>query len=319
MGTIIGNTPMIKIKYQYKNKINEIYCKLEYYNLTGSIKDRLAEYIILESTKLGILKKDMPIIEATSGNTGISFAALGARYHHPVIIFMPDWVSKERYDLIKSYGAKVILVSKEEGGFLTCIKRADELSKQINGFRPNQFSNTKNIEAHYHTTGKEIISQVPSPIGGFTSGIGTGGTLMGIGKRLKERYPDVLIIALEPQEQSLLSENKTYGTHQIEGIGDDFIPQIVDKNNISDIVLIHDNDAIVMASKLARELGLGVGISSGANFLSAVLSNENVDGAMVTVFPDDQKKYLSTNLTSSDTLEHNSFVDEIILDGYEII
>lgn len=319
MESLIGNTPMIKIKYKYKGKVNEIYCKLEHYNLTGSIKDRVAEYIILKSKKNGVLKDGMPIIEATSGNTGISFAALGAKYHHPVVIFMPDWVSKERSELLKSYGAKIVLVSKEEGGFKTCIKRADDLSKNVNGFRPNQFSNEQNIMTHYYTTGQEIIDQVPEVIGGFTSGIGTGGTLMGIGKKLKEFYPNMKIIALEPQELSMLSGGNICGTHKIEGIGDDFIPQLVNRNLIDKIVLIHDNDAIVMASRLAKELGLGVGISSGANFLSAVLSNEYITGAMVTVFPDDQKKYLSTDLTSSNVLEHNTFVDEIIFMGYEIV
>ena len=144
---LIGNTPIIKIKVKYKEKIVNIYAKLEYYNYTGSIKDRLANYIINTSKKEGILKENMPIIEATSGNTGISFSALGSYHNHPVHIFMPNWVSKERIDIMKLYGAKVHLVSKEEGGFKTAIKKADELSKKLNGFRPDQFNNIKNIEA----------------------------------------------------------------------------------------------------------------------------------------------------------------------------
>lgn len=319
MKKLIGDTPMIKIKYRYHGEEKEIYCKLEQYNLTGSIKDRIAEYILLKSKELGILKPHMPIIEATSGNTGISFAALGARYQHPVTIFMPDWVSTERKELMKSYGAEVVLVSKEEGGFETCIQRADELSQKIDGFRPNQFSNVQNMMAHYETTGKEIVGQISVSVGAFTSGIGTGGTLMGIGKRLKEVYPFVKLIALEPSELPILSGGHDFCSHKIEGIGDEFIPEIVDISMIDDIIQIHDHDAIVMASMLARDLGLGVGISSGANFLSAVRSNHDIDGVMVTVFPDDQKKYLSTDLMRVESLEHSTDVDEILLISYEVL
>ena len=178
MNHLIGDTPIVKIKYRYHDHVSEVYCKLEQYNLTGSIKDRVAEYILKSAEETGELKEGMPIIEATSGNTGISFAALGANKNHPVIIYMPDWVSMERQKLMKLYGAEVKLISKEEGGFQACIEQADQLSKETKGFRPNQFSNEKNVEAHYMTTGYEIVKQIHEPIGGFTSGIGTGGTLM---------------------------------------------------------------------------------------------------------------------------------------------
>lgn len=291
---LIGNTPIVKIITEFQGNIRDIYVKLEYYNLTGSIKDRIAYYMINKSKELGILKEGMPIIEATSGNTGISLAALGALYHHPVHIFMPDWVSRERSQLMKLYGANIYYVSKEEGGFQEAIKRADNLSIQINGFRTNQFSNELNVDAHYETTGKEIVDKVPM-IEAFVSGVGTGGTLIGIARRIKEVYKDAFIIAMEPIRMPLLSGGKVIGNHKIEGIGDDFIPDLIDKNIIDDVITVDDNESINMARRLASELGLGVGISSGANFLASVLSLKN---NVVTIFADDSKKYLSTDLTS---------------------
>ena len=309
MNKLIGNTPMIKITYKYKNKIKDMYAKLEYYNYTGSIKDRIADYIINESYKDGSLKKGMPIIEATSGNTGISFSALGRLYNHNVHIFMPDWVSSERINIMKMYGANVYLVSKEEGGFKECIKRADELSKKINGFRPNQFDNIKNIEAHYNTTGKEIIESLNN-INGFVSGIGTGGTLMGVSKRLKEYDKNIKIIVIEPDKLPILSKGINEGSHKIEGIGDDFIPSLVDKDLIDKVIDICDDDAINMSRLLSRKFGLGVGISSGANFLGCVLSDlDNV----VTVFTDDMKKYLSTDLSKDINKDKNLISNNIEL------
>jgi cysteine synthase A len=288
---LIGNTPMIKIKVKYNNKEINVFSKLEYYNYTGSIKDRLANYIIKESYKSGKLIKGMPIVEATSGNTGISFAALGAYYGHPVHIFMPDWASEERINIMKLYGAKVYLVSKEDGGFKEAIKRADKLALEINGFRPDQFNNNLNIEAHYNGIGLEILDKLDR-IDAYVSGIGTGGTLIGVAKRLKERF-DLQVIALEPEQMPIMSKGIDTGSHRIEGIGDDFIPSIVDRDIIDDIVTIDDEDAINMARILARKFGLGVGISSGSNLIAAVLTGkENI----VTVFADDFKKYLSTDL-----------------------
>ena len=292
---LIGNTPMIKILVKYQEKIINVYAKLEYYNYTGSIKDRLAYYIITKALESGKLKEGMPIIEATSGNTGISFAALGAYFNHPVHIFMPDWASKERVEIMKLYGATVHLISKEDGGFLEAIKQADLLAQKLNGFRPNQFDNFQNIEAHYLTTGLEIINQVLQ-IDAFVSGIGTGGTLMGIGKRIKEVHPQAKIIALEPTQLPILSNENATGNHKIEGIGDDFIPTIVDKEKIEKIIFIDEEDAINMSRILARKFGLGVGISSGANLLAAIQSS-NSNEHIVTVFADDFKKYLTTDLS----------------------
>lgn len=312
---LIGNTPMIKIKYRYKSVENYIYVKLEYYNLTGSIKDRIVYYILDKAIKEGKLKSEMPLVEATSGNTGISLSALGAYLNHPVYIFMPDWVSRERLDLMRMYGANVILVSKEDGGFKTCVELSKEFTLKHNGFLLNQFSNKYNVDAHYNTTAKEIIDKIE--VDSFVSGIGTGGTLMGIGKRLKEEC-NTDIYALEPDTMSLIKTGNITG-HKIEGIGDDFIPDIVDLSLIKDIILVSDMDAINMSKKLSKELGIGVGISSGANMIAAILLKEMGYKNVVTVFPDDNKKYLSTDLTKDIKLKDDNISNKVELLGCEVI
>jgi Cysteine synthase len=311
---LIGNTPLIKINYKYKDKLRSIYAKLEYYNLTGSIKDRMAYYIIKEAKKNGMLKDRQAIVEATSGNTGISISALGAYFKHEVHIFMPDWVSIERRKLMELYGAKIYLVSRSDGGFQEAIRRADEYAKIINGYRPNQFDNEDNVMAHYKATVEEILSKVNAT--SIVLGVGTGGTLMGIGKRLKEIDSSIKVLAMEPKSLPLLSEGINIGSHKIEGIGDDFIPNIVDKNIIDEVVVIDDVDAINMAKMLASELGLGVGISSGANFLASALANDNK--TTVTVFADDNKKYLSTNLVDKINTD-NLISKDIELVNYEVL
>ena len=315
----IGNTPMIKIQYKYKDKINFIYTKLEYYNLTGSIKDRVAYYIIKNAKERGELKENMPIVEATSGNTGIALAALGAYYKHPVYIFMPDWVSAERVKIMESYNAKVTLISRKQGGFKKCILESKKLAKQLNGFLANQFSNLDNILAHYETTAQEIVNQLPEEIGGFVSGVGTGGTLMGIGKKLKKMNKDVLITAIEPDKMPMISRNRIISNHKIEGIGDDFVPDLINKTLIDKVYLINDDDAINITRKISRELGIGVGISSGANFLGCALLQENVRKPVVTVFADDNKKYLSTDLSKDVDLNEKFISNQIELIDYQAI
>lgn len=312
---LIGNTPMIKIRLEYDKKIINVYAKLEFYNYTGSIKDRLANYIIRNSYLNGTLKNKMPIVEATSGNTGIAFAALGAYYGHPVHIFMPDWVSEERINIMRLYGARVYLISREDGGFQEAIRQADLLAESINGFRPDQFSNELNVKTHYDTTGKEIVEKIPN-IDAFISGIGTGGTLMGISTKIKEFHKDVEIIAMEPKQLPILSTGSVDGSHKIEGVGDDFIPPIVDKSIIDKIITIDDEDAINMSRILARKFGLGVGISSGANLIASALSKkENV----VTIFADDLKKYLSTDLTNDINADNTLISNNINILSIEYI
>ena len=314
---LIGNTPMIKIDYEYEGKTGSIYTKLEYYNYSGSIKDRIALYILEKSKENGELKDGQPIVEVTSGNTGISFSAIGALLGHEVHIFMPDWVSLERRNLIEMYGANVHLVSKEEGGFKKALELAEEFAIKHDAFRPLQFDNELNVEAQYKTTGQEIIDAVPD-VNAFVSGIGTGGTLMGIGKRLKDNNPDSKIIALEPSTLSILKMGMEEGSHLIEGIGDDFIPGIVDRGAIDDIVLIHDCDAINMSKRIAKEFGLGIGISIGADFLASVLSDSD-ELTIATVFPDDNKKYITTKLSEEIDTDSELLSNNIKLIGFEVV
>lgn len=319
MDIMIGNTPMIKIKYIYKGVENYVFAKLESYNITGSIKDRIAYYILTKAYNDGLLVKGKEIVEATSGNTGIALASLGSRLGNPVHIFMPDWVSKERRDLMKMYGAKVTLVSKEEGGFIKAIESAKEYAEKNNAFLVNQFSNPYNVLAHYETTGEEIINQLGNEIGGFVSGIGTGGTLIGTGKRLKEFDNSIKLYAMEPDKMPLLSQNKIIGEHKIEGIGDEFIPEIVDKSIIDDVIVVNDDDSVNMARIISRDLGIGVGISSGANLIASILAKENNDKAIVTVFADDNKKYISTELSNA-IVDNDSYVsNHVKLIEYEFI
>ena len=315
----VGNTPIIKIKYEYNGKEIYIYTKLEAFNITGSIKDRVAYYIINEAYKEGKLKKGMEIVEATSGNTGIALAAMGAYFGNPVRIYMPNWVSKERISLMKMYNAEVVLVSRKEGGFKKAIELAKEYAKNNNAFLSNQFENENNILAHYKTTRKEIIDKLGKDIGGFVSGIGTGGTLMGIAKKLKEANKKIKIYALEPDKMPLISQNRIIGEHKIEGIGDDFIPKLVNVKDIDKVILVNDEDAINMSRKIALDLGIGVGISSGANFIASVLAKEENPGKIVTVFPDDNKKYLSTSLSYSIDNNNKYYSNKIKLIDYEII
>ena len=314
---LVGNTPMIKINYEYEGKQGSIYSKLEFYNYSGSIKDRIALYIIQKEKENGKLNDGQPIIEVTSGNTGIAFSAIGALFGHEVHIFMPDWVSLERRKLIEMYGAHVHLVSREDGGFKKALELVDDFADEIGAYKPLQFDNDLNVEAQYMTTGQEIIDEVPD-VNAFVSGIGTGGTLMGVGKRLKDHNPDSKVFALEPSTLSILKMGMEEGDHLTEGIGDDFIPGIVDEDLIDDIVLINDCDAINMSKRLAKEFGLGIGISSGANFLASVLM-DNDDLKIATVFPDDNKKYITTKLSEEIDDDPKLISNSIKLLSFEVI
>ena len=314
---LVGNTPMIKIDYEYEGKQGSIYTKLEYYNYSGSIKDRIALYIIQKERENGNLKEGQAIVEVTSGNTGIAFSAIGALFGHEVHIFMPDWVSLERRKLIEMYGAHVHLVSKEDGGFKRALELAEVFAQENDAYRPLQFDNPLNVEAQYTTTAQEILDAVPD-VNAFVSGIGTGGTLIGIGKRLKDNDPNSKLFALEPSTLSILKMGMEEGSHMIEGIGDDFIPGIVEQDLIDDIVLIHDCDAINMSKLIAREFGLGIGISSGANFLASVLM-DNDDLKIATVFADDNKKYITTKLSEGIDENPELISNKIKLLGFEVI
>ncbi len=310
----------IHFKYQGDNRI--IYAKAENFNMTGSIKDRMAFHIIEKAYERKTLNPGDTIIEVTSGNTGISFCAIGRALGHPVTIFMPDWMSAERINLMRSLGATVKLVSKEDGGFLGGIELAEKLAKETeNSFLPQQFSNDDNVEAHYLTTGPEIWWQLQyhelTP-DAFIAGVGTGGTIMGTAKFLKEKNPNIKVYPLEPSNSPTMSTGHKVGIHRIQGISDEFIPPIVDLGNLDRIISVDDGDAILMAQKLACEIGIGVGISSGANFLGALkVQNElGKEKVVVTVFSDDNKKYLSTDLLREEPTKEDHLTQHVTLQSY---
>jgi cysteine synthase A len=318
---LVGNTPLVSIHFRYHGSHRIIFAKSEYLNLTGSIKDRMAIRILEKAYAEGKIAPGHTIAEATSGNTGISFAAIGRMLGHPVKIFMPDWMSQERVHLIRSYGAEVVSVSKGDGGFLGSIRMCEEFAAARNDvFLPRQFSNPANTEAHEETTGPEIWSQLLS-VGkrpqAFVAGVGTGGTVMGVGKYLRARDASIHVHPVEPAESPTLTTGCKVGNHRIQGISDEFIPEIVQLKDLDEVIAIPDGDAILMAQKLATTLGLAVGISSGCNFLAAVKAQGKIgpESCVVTVFCDDNKKYLSTALMSDETPKPDYLSPQIELLG----
>lgn len=320
---LIGNTPMLAIHLKYRGQERVIYAKAEHLNITGSIKDRMAFHILKRAYRDGHIHTGDTIVEATSGNTGISFAAIGRALGHRVIIYMPDWMSWERAALIKSLGAEIVRVSREEGGFLGSIRMTEEYAeREPNVFLPAQFANEANVEAHEKTTGPEIWWQLQSEglePDAFVAGVGTGGTIMGVGRFLRERNPTIKLHPLQPAESPTLSVGHKVGRHRIQGISDEFIPSILELEKLDHVVSVHDGDAILMAQKLASGLGLAVGISSGANFLGALMVQNEMEAEAVvaTVFPDDNKKYLSTDLLSEERMEPGYLTSDVELLGYE--
>ncbi len=299
---LVGNTPLLEIRLRFEGEERVLYAKAEHLNMTGSIKDRMALHIIRRAYLNGDLAPGDRIIEVTSGNTGIAFSALGRALGHPVTIFMPDWMSAERINLMKALGAEIVLVSKGEGGFLGSIDRAEQMAaEEPHSFLPQQFSNESNCEAHYLTTGPEIWWQLgfrgrrPDA---FIAGVGTGGTIMGVGRFLREQHPDVKLHPLEPASSPTLSTGCKVGKHRIQGISDEFIPPILHIDELDEVIAVDDGDGILMAQRLGSELGVAVGISSGANLVGALMVQNRLgsDTTVVTAFSDDNKKYLSTDL-----------------------
>ena len=317
---LVGNTPLLVIACRFRGEPRTLYAKAENLNLTGSIKDRMAVYILRQAYLRGILQPGAAIAEATSGNTGIAFAAVGRALGHPVTIFMPEWMSQERKDLIRSLGARVRLVSHEEGGFLGSIKLSEEFAARTPGvFLPRQFSNEDNVAAHMESTGPEIWWQLRHSglrPDAFVAGVGTGGTVMGVGQFLRHVNPHVKVYPLEPANSPTLSTGHKVGKHRVQGISDEFIPPICKLDSLDEVVDVDDGDAILMAQKLANQLGLGVGISSGANFLGALLVQEKLgaDAIVVTVFPDDNKKYLSTDLLHEEPVKADFLAPHVELE-----
>ena len=297
----IGNTPMIKLNKLPKEGSADVYVKMEALNIGGSIKTRTAYNMIKQALANGDIDKDSIIVEPTSGNQGIGLALVGAVMGFRTIIIMPDSVSEERRKLVRHYGAEVKLIH-DAGDIGACIEECVQMALKLKEknpkvFVPQQFENKNNTLAHINGTALEIIDQVEKPIDGFCSGIGTGGTITGIGEVLKEKYPDTEIWAVEPENAAILAGG-TIGTHIQMGIGDGIIPDILNTNIYDDIYVVTDEEALSTAKRLAREEGLMVGISSGTNVAAALKLAEKLGKGktVVTVLPDTAERYFSTPL-----------------------
>jgi len=322
---LVGDTPLIQVHCRVHGVERCVYAKYEAGSLTGSIKDRMALHILERAYAEGRIRHGDVIAEASSGNTGIAFAALGRALGHPVRIYMPEWMSTERKALLESFGATIVPVTREEGGFPGSIALADEYARTHERvFRPQQFANAANAEAHRLTTGPEILSQLRR-IGleptAFVAGVGTGGTLVGVGDYLGEQLGTIAVHPLEPANSPTLRTGTKRGSHRIQGISDDFVPAIVDLAELDRIVDVWDGDAILMAQRLACELGLAVGISSGANFLGAldVAAEQGPDAVVTTVFADSNKKYLSTDLCRQEPILPHYRTPDVELLGVRVI
>ena len=297
---LIGKTPLLEIKnFNKQLGLNaKILVKLEYFNPTGSVKDRTALFMIERAEKDGLIKKGATIIEPTSGNTGIGLASICASRGYKLILTMPDTMSTERIKLIKGYGAKVVLTDGKLG-MKGAIEKANELKEQIQGsYIPSQFDNVANIDAHYFTTGREIWQDTDGNIDMLVAGVGTGGTLSGSAKYLKEQNKKIQVVAVEPQSSPMLSLGKS-GAHKIQGIGANFVPENFLKEYVDSIECVSDEDCYFYAKLLASCQGILVGISSGAALSVAVKKakqKENEGKTIVVILPDTGERYLSTDL-----------------------
>lgn len=287
----LGNTPLV-----YLDSINgnRIYAKLEYYNPTGSVKDRPAYYMIQKALERGEISKDATIIEPTSGNTGIGLAFMCARFGMRAILTLPENMSLERRQILQALGAELVLTPKEKG-MQGAIDKAEELHKEIKGsFIPNQFTNSDNALSHFETTAPEIFEKIDADF--IVDGVGSGGTLMGISRYCREKNKDTKIVAIEPEESPLITKGKA-GGHGIQGIGANFIPKLLDINLIDKVMLVSSPNAVRGAKELCLQYGVMGGISAGANYIAAIeLCKENTDKNIVIIIPDNASKYLSVGI-----------------------
>jgi len=293
---LVGNTPVVELA-KINNTKSLILAKLEALNPSGSIKDVMALYMINTAEKKGLLKPGSKIIEATSGNTGISFAMLAPLKGCKFVAVMPEHMSKERRQMMQAFGAEVVL-TPEKDGFPGALDRVEQLAKEIKGvWLPRQFDNPDNIAAHRKITGRRILQQVGDKIDAFVAGVGTGGTLMGVAEALRKVYPNVKIVAVEPAESAVMSGGKP-SSHLIQGIGSGFIPSLVNMDLTDEVIKVKSNDAVAMTRRLMKEEGLMVGISSGANVLAAleVAQRLGKGKTIVTILPDRGERYLSMDL-----------------------
>ncbi len=299
-GQIVGNTPLFEVKNIEKeeNLYGRVCVKLEYLNPTGSIKDRASLFMLARAEERGIITDGATIIEATSGNTGIGLAAMGASKGYKVILTMPDTMSAERIKLLKAYGTQIVL-TEGKLGMQGAIDKAEEIAKSTpNSFIPSQFSNKDNIEAHYLTTGREILIDSNWSVDYVVAGIGSGGTISGIGKYLKEQLPNVKIIGFEPESSPLITKGKA-SAHKLQGIGANFIPSNYDASVVDEVVTVSDEEAYKYANMLAKKQGFLVGITSGASLAVAVRlakKPENKGKIIVAIMADSGDRYLSGDL-----------------------
>jgi cysteine synthase A len=293
---LIGQTPIVRLNRMTAENDAEVYLKLEFMNPGSSVKDRIALAMIEAAEKDGSLKEEDVIVEPTSGNTGIGLAMVAAAKGYRTVLVMPDTMSVERRNLLRAYGAELVLTPGSEG-MKGAVTKAEELAKEKGYFMPQQFSNEANPRVHAETTGKEIVEQMGDQLDGFVSGIGTGGTVTGAGKVLKEKYPDIKIYAVEPKDSAILSGGKP-GPHKIQGIGANFIPEILDTKIYDEVLTIENEEAFEFARRAAKEEGILGGISSGAAIAAALkVAKELGKGKKVlAVIPSNGERYLSTPL-----------------------
>ncbi len=299
---LIGNTPLVELtNIEKKYNLNaKILAKLEYFNPAGSVKDRIAKVMIDEAEAAGILKKDSVIIEPTSGNTGIGLASVAAAKGYRIIIVMPETMSIERYRLMKAYGAELVLTDGSKG-MKGAIEKAEELASQLpDSYIPGQFVNPANAKAHIETTGPEIWKDTDGCVDIFVAGVGTGGTLTGVGEYLKSKKETVKVVAVEPASSAVLSTGIS-GEHKIQGIGAGFVPDVLNTNIYDEVIAIENDEAFSMGKLIGKTEGILVGISSGAAALAAIelaKRSENEGKNIVVLFPDSGDRYLSTPLFS---------------------
>ena len=297
---LVGNTPLVRVNSLIKKDElkADVLAKLEYFNPAGSVKDRIAKEMILDALEKGLINENTTLIEPTSGNTGIGLSAVATALNLKIIITMPETMSVERRNLMKAYGAELVLTPGSEG-MKGAIAKANELASQIeNSFIPGQFENPANPTAHYKTTGPEIYEQTEGKVDIFVAGVGTGGTISGIGKYLKEKNPEVKVVAVEPASSPVLSTGKC-GAHKIQGIGAGFVPETLDTKIYDEIITVENEDAFATGKEMAKTEGILVGISSGAALYAAkelAKREENAGKTIVVLLPDGGDRYLSTPL-----------------------
>ena len=297
---LVGQTPLVRLNNLIKKEGLEadVLAKLEYFNPAGSVKDRIAKEMILDAMEKGLINENTTLIEPTSGNTGIGLSAVATALNLKIIITMPETMSVERRNLMKAYGAELVLTPGSEG-MKGAIAKAKELASQIeNSFIPGQFENPANPQAHYKTTGPEIYSQTEGKVDIFVAGVGTGGTISGIGKYLKEQNPNVKVVAVEPASSPILSTGKG-GAHKIQGIGAGFVPDTLDTKIYDEIITVENEDAFASGKEVAKTEGILIGISSGAAIQAAkelAKREENKGKTIVVLLPDGGDRYLSTPL-----------------------